>query len=133
MGDDSGVTASISHVRNVSLGFKRRYRLSADDGAGRPGAPVGFAEKRLTAVDELVVFSDERRSEPVAVVRESSARFRASLTGYGVLDDAGECSGTLTVRPGNALTQRLRGARRHVRRSGGRRIPARRSRVVPQQ
>lgn len=93
------MTASISHVRKVSLGFKRRYRLSADDGAGRPGAPVGFAEKRLTAADEVVIFSDEQRSKRVAVIRESSAGFRASLTGYEALDDAGECIGTFAVLP----------------------------------
>jgi hypothetical protein len=80
------VSESIYHVRKVSIGFKRKYRITADNGAGRPGALLGYAEKQLKASDEIVVFRDETRAEVLATVRESSAGFLASLTGYEVFD-----------------------------------------------
>ncbi|SDS22824.1 hypothetical protein [Microlunatus soli] len=93
------MTASTYHVRKISLGLKRKYRLSADDGAGQPGALVGYAEKQLKAADEIIIYRDEERTEQIAVVRESSAGFVASLTGYEVIDNAGECLGTFGVLP----------------------------------
>ncbi|GAA1374391.1 hypothetical protein GCM10009612_69740 [Streptomyces beijiangensis] len=31
----------------VLLGLKRKSRISADDGAGKPGLPLGYADKEL--------------------------------------------------------------------------------------
>jgi hypothetical protein len=36
---------STYHVLKVSLGLKRKYRISADDGSGKPGSSLGYAEK----------------------------------------------------------------------------------------
>lgn len=87
----------IYHVRKTSIGIKRKYRISADDGAGRPGALVGYAEKQLKVSDEIVIYRDEERSERLAVVRESSEGFLASLTGYDVFDAAGKRLGSFGV------------------------------------
>ena len=76
----------VCHVRKTSVGLKRKYLLSADDGRGRPGATVGYAEKQLTVADTIVIYTGEDRREKVAVVRESSAGFLAALTGYEVVD-----------------------------------------------
>ena len=58
----------IDHVRKVSIGFKRKYRLFTDDGNGRPGRATGYAEKRLTVADEFHLFRDETRERVLAVV-----------------------------------------------------------------
>src|SRR5579875_1327766 len=83
LGRVAAVTETIFHLRKVSLGPKRKYRVSADD-AGRPGALLAYAEKQLMRSEEIVLFRDEQRAEPLATVRESSAGFRAALTGYEV-------------------------------------------------
>ena len=82
------VSEQTFHVRKTSLGVKRKYQFSADDGAGRPGAAMGYAEKQLKVADEIIIYRDETRAERVAVVRESSAGFLAALTGYEVFDAA---------------------------------------------
>jgi hypothetical protein len=76
------VPASVYHVRKVSLGFKRKYRISADDGTGRPGAALGYAEKLLKVADEFTLYRDEQRIEKLVTVRESSQGWLAALTGY---------------------------------------------------
>jgi hypothetical protein len=91
------VSATIYHVRKTSVGIKRKYRISADDGAGRPGAVLGYAEKQLKVSDEIVIYRDEKRTECVAVVRESSVGFVAALTGYDVVDAAGKRRGSFGV------------------------------------
>jgi hypothetical protein len=80
------VPASVYHVRKVSLGLKRKYRLSADNGDGRPGPPLGYAEKLLTMADEFVVYRDEQRTEKLVTVRESSRGWLTALTGYEAFD-----------------------------------------------
>lgn len=87
------------HVRKISLGLKRKYRLSADDGDGRPGASLGYAEKQLKAADEFTIYSDEDRADQIARVREDSTGFLASLTGYEVIDTAGQRLGAFGVLP----------------------------------
>jgi hypothetical protein len=92
------VGESIYHVRKVSIGLKRKYRISADDGSGRPGEPLGYAEKELKAADEIVIYRDQDRTERLATVRESSAGFLASLTGYEVFDPEDRRLGSFGVR-----------------------------------
>ena len=89
--------ASIYHVRKISLGFKRKYRISADDGAGRPGALIGYAEKKLKVDDELVIYRDEQRTEELARIRESSKSWLAALTGYEAFDREGSLLGSFGV------------------------------------
>jgi hypothetical protein len=91
------MSESIYHVRKFSLGLKRRYRISADDGKGRPGDLLGYAEKQLRVSDEIVVYRDEERTERLATVRESSAGFLAALTGYEVFDAGGKRLGAFGV------------------------------------
>ena len=69
-------------MRKVSLGFKRKYRISADDGTGRPGAALGYAEKLLKVADEFTLYRDEQRIEKLVTVRESSQGWLAALTRY---------------------------------------------------
>lgn len=83
---DGAVSESVYHVRKTSLGLKRKYRISADDGHGKPGAELGYAEKELKASDEIVIYRDDSRTEVLAEVKESSTGFLASLTGYEVFD-----------------------------------------------
>ncbi|ALG85500.1 hypothetical protein [Gordonia phthalatica] len=87
----------VRHVRKVSIEFKRKYRLFNDDGRGRPGAVTGYAEKQLTASDEFTLYRDDTRTEQLAVVKESSAGFLASLTGYEVFTPGGGGLGTFGV------------------------------------
>lgn len=91
------VSELIYHVRKTSIGIKRKYVISADDGAGRPGAMLGYAEKQLKVSDEIVLYRDDERTECIAVVRESSAGFVAALTGYDVFDAAGQRRGSFGV------------------------------------
>jgi len=86
------------HVRKVSLGLKRKYRVLADDGTGRPGSLLGYAEKRLKVADELVLYRDRQREEVLATVRESSRGWLAALTGYEVLGAEGRLLGGFGVR-----------------------------------
>ncbi|RAJ56595.1 hypothetical protein K378_05596 [Streptomyces sp. Amel2xB2] len=90
---------SIYHVRKISLGLKRKYRISADDGDGRPGKPLGYAEKKLKTSDELDVYGDEQRSERLVTVRESSKGRLAALTGYEVFDPEGLLLGSFGLLP----------------------------------
>ena len=80
------MTAAVYHVRKVSLGFKRKYRILADDGTGRPGALLGYAEKELKAADEFAFYADEKRAEKLVRVRESSRGWLAAITGYEAFD-----------------------------------------------
>ena len=89
--------ASIYHVRKVSLGFKRKYRILADDGTGRPGAPFSYAEKKLKVDDELVIYRDEQRTEELVRIRESSKSWLAALTGYEAFDREGCLLGSFGV------------------------------------
>ncbi|WP_052589628.1 hypothetical protein [Luteipulveratus mongoliensis] len=91
------MSESIYHVRKVSLGLKRKYRVSADDGAGKPGALIGYAEKELKVADEIVIYVDEERTERLATVRESGEGFLASLTGYEVFDAQDQRLGSFGV------------------------------------
>ncbi|MET9143977.1 MULTISPECIES: hypothetical protein [unclassified Streptomyces] len=90
---------SIYHVRKTSLGLRRKYRISADDGTGRPGEPLGYAEKRLKMSDELDLYADERRGERLVTVRESSRGRLAALTGYEAFDHEGRLLGSFGVLP----------------------------------
>lgn len=80
------MSASIYHVRKVSLGLKRKYRILADDGTGQPGPPLGYAEKQLKVTDELAIYRDEQRTEKLVSVRESSKGWLAAVTGYEAFD-----------------------------------------------
>lgn len=91
------MSESVYHVRKFSIGLKRKYRISADDGAGQPGDLLGYAEKQLKASDEVVLYRDEGRAERLATVRESSAGFLAALTGYEVFDVGGQRLGSFGV------------------------------------
>jgi hypothetical protein len=91
------MSVSIYHVRKVSLGLKRKYRISADDGTGHPGAPIGYADKRLKLADELAIYRDEQRTERLVVVRESNAGWLASLTGYQAFDHNDRLLGSFGV------------------------------------
>jgi hypothetical protein len=93
------VATSTYHVRKTSLGLKRKYRISADDGSGKPGKPVGYAEKQLKMSDELHIYADERRSEKLVTVRESSKGWLAALTGYEAFDHEGRLLGAFGVLP----------------------------------
>lgn len=77
---------SIYHVRKVSLGLKRKYRIMADDGAGKPGSPLGYAEKHLKVADELTIYRDDQRAEKLVSIRESSQGWLAAFTGYEAFD-----------------------------------------------
>lgn len=93
------------HVRKVSIGLKRKYRLFEDDGTGRLGALFGYAEKQLKAADEIQLYRDETRAEQLAVIRESSAGFLAALTGYEVFDAGGARLGAFGVLAGKSLAR----------------------------
>ncbi|MFF2898898.1 hypothetical protein [Streptomyces sp. NPDC057966] len=93
------MATSIYHVRKTSLGLKRKYRISADDGNGKPGKPLGYAEKQLKISDELDIYRDERRSEKLVTVRESSKGRLAALTGYEAFDHEGRLLGSFGVLP----------------------------------
>jgi hypothetical protein len=80
------MTAAVYHVRKVSLGFKRKYRILADDGAGQPGSLLGYAEKELKAADEFAFYADEKRGEKLVRVRESSRGWLDAITGYEAFD-----------------------------------------------
>jgi hypothetical protein len=80
------MSQAIYHVRKVSLGFKRKYRILADDGFGHPGAVLAYADKQLKVSDELAIYADERRTEKLVSVRESAAGWLAALTGYEAFD-----------------------------------------------
>ncbi|MFJ8825304.1 hypothetical protein ACIREE_26435 [Streptomyces sp. NPDC102467] len=88
---------SIHHVQKVSLGLKRKYRISADDGAGKPGEPIGYADKALKVSDELTIYRDEQRTEKSVIVRESSTGWLASMTGYEVFDREDRLLGSFGV------------------------------------
>ncbi|MFK0289806.1 hypothetical protein ACIQU6_04835 [Streptomyces sp. NPDC090442] len=90
---------SIYHVRKTSLGPKRKYRISADDGNGRPGKSLGYAEKQLKVSDVLDIYRDEQRSEKLVTVRESSNGWLAALTGYEAFDHEGRLLGSFGVLP----------------------------------
>jgi uncharacterized protein YxjI len=91
------VPVATYHVRKTSLGPKRKYRIS-DDAGGRPGEPIGYAEKRLKVADEVVVYRDRQRRERLVTVRESSAGWLAALTGYEVVDPDGRVLGGFGLR-----------------------------------
>jgi hypothetical protein len=92
------VPVSIYHVRKVSLGFKRKYQIMADDGSGKPGSPLGYAEKELKVVDELAIYRDERRTEKLVSIRESSQGWLAAITGYEAFDREERLLGSFGVR-----------------------------------
>src|ERR1700760_1128224 len=89
--------AAIYHVRKVSLGFKRKYRISADDGWGEPGSSLGYAEKELKVADELAIYRDERRTEKLVSIRESRRGWLAAMTGYEAFDRDGQLLGSFGV------------------------------------
>jgi uncharacterized protein YxjI len=91
------VPASVYHVRKVSLGFKRKYRISGDDGTGHPGPAIAYAEKRLKAADEFDIYRDDQRSAKLVTVRESGQGWLASLTGYEAFDAEGRLLGSFGV------------------------------------
>jgi hypothetical protein len=93
------VPATLYHVQKVSFAFKRKYRLSADDGAGQPGTPIGYAEKRLKVADEFGLYRDGQRTEQLATVRESRQGWLASLTGYEAFGADGQLLGSFGVLP----------------------------------
>ncbi len=68
------------------MGLKRKYRISADDGTGKAGELLGFAEKHLTIREQLTIYRDEQRTETLVTVRESSQGWLAALTGYEAYD-----------------------------------------------
>ncbi|MFE6688559.1 hypothetical protein ACFVFQ_19070 [Streptomyces sp. NPDC057743] len=94
---------SLYHVRKTSLGLKRKYRISADDGNGKPGEPLGYAEKQLKMSDELDIYGDEQRSEKLVTVRESSKGWLAALTGYEAFDHEGQLLGSFGVLPKKSI------------------------------
>lgn len=94
-----GVPTSIYHVRKTSLGLKRKYRISADDGNGKPGKSIGYAEKQLKMSDALDIYGDEQRTEKLVTIRESSKGWLAALTGYEAFDREGRLLGSFGVLP----------------------------------
>jgi hypothetical protein len=129
------VPAAIYHVRKVSLGFKRKYRILADDGSGNPGSPLGYAEKELKVADELAIYRDERRTEKLVSVRESSRGWLAAMTGYEAFDRAERLLGSFGVLVKKSIERttwqfeqpgigRLIGTERSVRTARARRLIA---------
>ncbi len=121
------------HVRKISLGLKRKYRVSDDDGSGRPGDPLCYGEKQLTVSDRIDLFRDESRADVLATVRESKAGLLAALTGYEVVDAAGALLGSFRSLPTRSIERttweieqpglgRFRGAERSTRTALGRRL-----------
>ncbi|MFI6346477.1 hypothetical protein [Streptomyces sp. NPDC050560] len=96
---------SIYHVRKTSLGLKRKYRISADDGKGRPGEQLGYAEKQLKVSDVLDIYTDERRGERLVTVRESSAGWLAALTGYEAFGHGDRLLGSFGVLPKKSVSR----------------------------
>lgn len=96
-------TGRTLHVRKVSVGLKRKYRAYTDDGSGRPGAVLAYAEKRLTVADAIDLYAGDEARERLAVVRESDAGFVASLTGYDVLDADGRTLASFGARPSRSV------------------------------
>lgn len=88
---------SAYHVRKVSWGMKRKYRVFADDGAGRPGRQLGYAEKHLKMADEITLYRDPQRSEVLVSVRESSQGWLSALTGYEAFAGDGRLLGSFGV------------------------------------
>jgi hypothetical protein len=76
------------------VGLKRKYRVFADDGAGRPGEQLAYAEKHLKMADEITLYRDRQRGEVLLSVRESSQGWLAALTGFEVFDGAGHPLGS---------------------------------------
>jgi hypothetical protein len=127
------VPAAVYHLRKVSLGFKRKYRISADDGAGKPGPLLGYAEKRLKVSDEFQIYPDEQRSRTLVSVRESSQGWLAAFTGYEAFDGEGQLLGSFGVLPLKSVDRttwqfdqpglgRCTGTERSVRVAGARRL-----------
>ncbi len=128
------VPAAVYHLRKVSLGFKRKYQISADDGTGKPGPPLGYAEKRLKVSDEFAVYSDEQRTTKLVSVRESSQGWLAAFTGYEAFDGQGQLLGSFGVLPLKSVDRttwqfdqpdlgRCTGTERSARVAGARRLP----------
>jgi len=129
------VPVSIYHVRKVSFGLKRKYRLSADDGAGKPGPLLGYAEKQLKVSDEVCIYRDDQRTEKLVTVRESSKGWLAALTGFEAFDRDERLIGSFGVRVRESLTRttwqldqpglgRFVGTERSARTARGRRLLA---------
>ncbi|UWE07452.1 hypothetical protein [Actinacidiphila bryophytorum] len=93
------MATSLYHVRKTSLGLRRKYRISADDGKGKPGEQIGYAEKQLKVSDALDIYRDEQRTEKLVSVRESSKGWLAALTGYEAFDGDGRLLGAFGVLP----------------------------------
>jgi hypothetical protein len=93
------MATSLYHVRKTSLGLRRKYRISADDGKGKPGEQLGYAEKQLKVSDALDIYRDEQRTEKLVSVRESSKGWLAALTGYEAFDGDGRLLGAFGVLP----------------------------------
>lgn len=90
------MTDTIFHVRKVSLGLKRKYRIAAD-ADGEPGDLLAYAEKRLKLSDEIVLYRDRERRDLLATVKESSQGWRKALTGFETFDAAGALLGSFGV------------------------------------
>lgn len=55
---------------------------------------LGYAEKLLKVADELVIYRDERRTEKLVTVRESSQGWLTAITGYEAFDREEELLGS---------------------------------------
>jgi hypothetical protein len=121
------------HVRKFSIGPKRKYRIFDDDGKGRPGPLIGYAEKQLKMSDELAVYRDEERAEKLVTVRESSKGWLASLTGYEAFGPEERLLGSFGVLVKKSVDRttwefeqpglgRFTGTERSVRTARGRRL-----------
>ncbi|WP_329459947.1 hypothetical protein [Streptomyces sp. NBC_01497] len=124
---------STYHVRKTSLGLKRKYRICADDGNGKPGTSLGYAEKQLKMSEKLDIYADEQRGEKLVSIRESSKGWLAALTGYEAFDREGHVLGSFGVLPKKSLDRttwefeqpgfgRLTGTERSIATARGRRL-----------
>lgn len=93
----AGASFSAYHVRKVSWGMRRKYRIYADDGAGRPGQQIAYAEKHLTMADQITFYRDRQRDEVLVRVRESSQGWLSALTGFEAFDGGGHLLGSFGV------------------------------------
>ncbi|GAA4550904.1 hypothetical protein [Amycolatopsis samaneae] len=84
------------YLAKTSLGLKRKYELSADDGSGKPGELLGYAEKQLKLSEEVVLYRDKTKNEPLARLREKADVSQFSGDGFDVVDAQGELLGSVT-------------------------------------
>jgi len=122
------VTVAIYHLRKVSLGLKRKYRVTDE-----AGNPLCYAEKQLAVADRIELYQDDSRQVPLATVQESKAGLMAGLTGYQVIDPAGHQLGSFRSLPTKSVARTtwefeqpglgaIRGTERSTRTAVGRRL-----------